>query len=592
MSKIGLKVTKISGGVQEILTINGGDWTRKVVDIRSDIKVLSGKALEEGADVLMLSFLPNGSLLTLFHTIPGRSGDLVSAWIFIPNNCVITADEELALLQRVRAELSKSQVNDWAELETMLTREFPQKESFSFFESPQGKPCAVRYFGAGTDYGVKELLGDNIFQSEYAEHKYIFLLDRSSDIVVADNLVKSYAGVPLRTWILVWPPQLPAGITAKLNGRDFTGPVPAYIGQDLQLSIERVGFVPHPCPIKASREPIVLSAQIQWSIAVDAQWFRVEDDEKNDITASCQIQLNGQRLGHAPVRLTEVEAMRRPLLVVSCAGFEEYRDGVQLVGVPRPITITLRRKRQGVVYFINGVECPNLKACPSMYKVKKEVMVQHRKCCYCEPSVMAVGAKWKAIAVACLLAMLLIGIFAGGLGYRFISKPETKATNDTVQSQQQNQQPGQASSKGKNEGKDNATQQTGKKFDCLDATMWNKADMEAVEELKGLFEDLKTLNLKNLQGKWREKIDGSQNPKWKNFLDELERLNEIYPNKLKNGPNPEINTGGYQNAQTGINPDKYIKKLETALKGNSGGGAGGGAGGGSAADANPDLMEQ
>ena len=117
MNRIGIKITKISVGVQELETFNGREWTLKVADIRDDLKLLEGKAFDDGTSVLMLSFTGKGALFTLCHAIPGRAGDLVSAWIFIPAEVSLAADEVCGILERVNAEISKPQVEDWKAIE-------------------------------------------------------------------------------------------------------------------------------------------------------------------------------------------------------------------------------------------------------------------------------------------------------------------------------------------------------------------------------------------------------------------------------------------------------------------------------------------
>ncbi len=554
MSKIGLKVTKISSGVQEILTINGGEWTRKVVDIRPDIKALSGRALEEGRDVLMLSFVPSGSLLTLFHTISGRGGDLVSAWIFIPNNCAVTADEELALLQRVSAELSKSQVNDWTELETMLSKEYPQKDAFPLFESPQTAPCAARYFGTGTDYQLKEMLGENIYQREYQEHKYIFLLDRSCEIVAADSL-KNYTNAPLLTWILVNPPQLPAGITAKLDEQDFKTPLPAFIGQKSTLALERIGFRSLQFAYTVNRNPIVLP-DMDWKMEVSARCFHVEDEEHNDITGQCQFQLNGHPFGHSPVYLSEADAMRQSQLVISCSGYEDFRGAVTLSGARFPMPFTLRKRRQEVVYFINGVECPNLKECPPLYEETNTQNVSRKKYCYCAPSPKALGSWWKIVGIACIVLALLLGMLAGGLGYRYFLADKLKKDEPKKEVKKEGNLPVPPAV-------GIPAPQT-KTYACLNKDTWLKEEMEAEEDLKGLFDDLKSMNFKNLQEKWVKSIDPTKNPKWSVFIQQIGALAASYPVKFASGSYPYLK-GYCDKVVTKVSYTDYYIALEKDL---------------------------
>lgn len=556
MSKIGLRVTKISGGVQELLTINGGEWTRKVVDIRTDIKVLTGRSLEEGADVLMLSFIPNGSLLTLFHTITGRSGDLVSAWIFIPNDIDINADDEMYLLMQVKQELSKTQVDSWGQLEGFLSRDYPQKDCFPFVESSQDKPCAVRSYGMGTDYVLKDLLGNRIYQDDYSDHKYIFFLDKKYDIQADDRLV-NYTDSPLRERVVIRPPQLPSSVTIKINGKDFNTLQPAFRGQKLNFSLEREGFMSIPFQWEAKESPIPLPPSLPWKVAVSPASFYVTNSEKKDISADCRFQLNGQRLDRMGVTLNEADAMRAHI-VISCRGHEDFSSTVNLLAGHLPMPITLKSIKRGVIFLINNVECPNLKECPSLYKVEKEVPRQNTVYKYCVPDAAAGG--WKKIAIIAAIVALLLGMAIGGAGYHYwssrdgeakVKKPNTsQSKHSSTQNKDTNLPPGKKDAK---------------VYASLSGNMWNKEKMEK-EGIGDLFDDMTHVKLDSLTHKWKNKIDPVKNPNWGEFVQKVESLRAQNRSGVENYTN--LKNAGYLDAEKGINYKKYLDYLEKDLKTN------------------------
>ena len=538
MSKIGLRVTKISSGVQELMTINGSEWTRKVVDIRTDIKVLSGKSLEEGdEDVMMLSFIPTGTLFTLFHTITGRSGDLVSAWIYFPVDISITDETELEIINKVRTELSKSQVESWSELETILSKDYPSKQCFQYRESATNGACAVRYYGAGVDFSLRELLGERIYQTYYAEHKYVFLLDKGGNIVADDKLV-NYTDEPLKEWVIVSPPQLPAGISVKLNGKNFTNPIVVSKGDSLNLLFERQGFTPLASVVQASAKPIAIPETMPWMRHVTLESFRVIDPEHKELKDNCKIKLNGQPLGVNGMDIAEAECVAVKI-ELSCPYYENYTASVNLLASLAPVTIKMTPEKTEVIYLINNQECPNLKDCPPLYTVTHESRRQKTIYKYCEPIPQTNGDKWKKIAIIAAAAAFVLGILLGFAVHKMVAKSPQKQ-----EKVEQNA----------NEGTNNkpAVQVSPKEYPCLNKDTWKKEELEAEESLRGLFEDLYNGRFDKLTHEWCGKIDRNQNGEWDALLRGIEELKvEDLPKDFRyNGNGTEINT------------DQYINQLE------------------------------
>ena len=566
MSKIGLKVTKISSGVQEIMTINGGDWTRKVVDIRTDIKVLSGTALEEGEDVIMLSFIPTGSLITLFHTITGRSGDLISAWIYFPGDSAITAEEELEAIERVKIEISKSKVDDWNVLQDFLSKDYPKKLSFQYKESEPNGPCAVRYFGQGTDYVLKELLGAKLYQTEYTEHKYVFLLDTNSKIAVNEKLA-NYTNTPLKEWIVVAPPQLPAGVTAKLNGTVFNNCVVAYRGQTISVILERPGFVAQNCMITACPQPVISLDSMVWQKHFRLASFLVTDEDRNPIN-NVRIQLNGMTIDRNGLNMKESDC-QQVRLSVSSPDCEDYSGTVNLLSGSEPFRFTLKRTKSQEIYCISQQECPNLKQCPPLYEVVREVRRGKTTYKYCEPVSQTAGGKWKKIAIIAAVIALLVGLFCGALGYKYYvsSKPQEPKPNVSTNTQPDNKSD-----------QDNTNSKTDEKlsnpvppkvYSCLNGTTWFKDSLEKEEDLKGLYEDLYKGRIKNILDVWGREIDPEANPEWGDVIVGIKKQHERGKGKvdfrnfrLGSNNNQAFDTDSYLNWLTRYVDDKMPKETK------------------------------
>ena len=508
MNKLGLKITKISAGVQELLTLNGGDWTRKVVDLRNDIKSLSGQRFEDGACVLMVSFTTQGSLLTLFHTIPGRSGDLVSAWIFVPTEVSISADEEFSVIEQVKSEILRPQVENWNRMETLFAKEYPLKAMyFPYKESAQGNAAAVRYYGTGTDFGLRELLGDKLYQQSYTDHRYVFLLDKNGGIIAEDKLV-NYTANPLQEMIILTPPQLPAGVTAKINGADFSKPTLALKGDTMTLTLERPGFDPLPSKFTASTNPILLPASLPWVKRILPSHFQVADNEGNNLSASCRILLNGRTLTSSGIALSE-EDCKAVNVQVECPGCLPYSNTFNLQQLS-PYRVGMEKEVLEEVYMLNGKECPGLTECPEGYTISGEFQRGKKVYYDCTYDGPADNIDWKKIAIIASAAALLIGLLLGVLLHKVVSN--------------RNETPQTLTDHPISNGTDTSTNaQRPMTYECLNKSVWKKNEIERVPELRGFFDDVILCKVDSLTGKWEKIIDPAYNSKWNKLLNEIKK---------------------------------------------------------------------
>ena len=88
MNKIGFRIYRFKEGPSVGLTVNEGDWTKKVVDIRDILKLYNSE--DESKFAMFMSFSENGAYITIARAISGRGGDNTAAWIYIPNNIEVT----------------------------------------------------------------------------------------------------------------------------------------------------------------------------------------------------------------------------------------------------------------------------------------------------------------------------------------------------------------------------------------------------------------------------------------------------------------------------------------------------------------------
>ena len=73
MNKIGFRIYRFKEGPSVGLTVNEGDWTKKVVDIRDILKLYNSE--DESKFAMFMSFSENGAYITIARAISGRGGD-------------------------------------------------------------------------------------------------------------------------------------------------------------------------------------------------------------------------------------------------------------------------------------------------------------------------------------------------------------------------------------------------------------------------------------------------------------------------------------------------------------------------------------
>lgn len=517
MNKIGLKLTKISGGVQELLTVNEGDWTRKAVDIRTDINSLNGKALDDGTPVLMVSFIPTGCLLTLCRTISGRSGDLVSAWAFIPCEIAVTAEEELAVIEQLKAELAKPRAENWDELERFFAKEYPLKQMpFKYKESSSTNLNGVRYYGAGTDFELRDLLGDMLYQLYYSEHRFVFFIDKSSGITAEDKLV-NYTDEPLRESIIVYPPQTPAGVTAKINANEFAKPILTLKGEKCNLTFERAGYAPFSYQVTFGK-PLPDPTDLPWQKHITPSYFNVTDKDNKNLNISSRVIVNGQRLNANGINIPEADC-KVVTVDVECPGYERYSNTITLLQLS-PIPIVLEKEKKEIVYFIDGKECPGLTECPRGYTCH-DILQGKRVNRYCTYNEENVGPKWKLIAIIGSAAALLVGLGLGILLHKIIANHSEKSKTEIVQSESE-----QKVNENNQDTPANTVPET-VVYDCLNKDIWKKAEIDNEPDLQGFFRDVQKCNVDRLTGFWAEKIDPKKHPQWASLLIEIKKHDPI-----------------------------------------------------------------
>ena len=164
MNKIGFRIYRFKEGPSVGLTVNEGDWTKKVVDIRDILKLYNSE--DESKFAMFMSFSENGAYITIARAISGRGGDNTAAWIYIPNNIEVTGNDIIPIIEVVKEELSASKSNV-ERLTQIFNKDYRTTESADYMPSSSEKIFAKRDVGF---YPLKDIIGEKRYQPIYSNY--------------------------------------------------------------------------------------------------------------------------------------------------------------------------------------------------------------------------------------------------------------------------------------------------------------------------------------------------------------------------------------------------------------------------------------
>lgn len=546
MNKLGFAIKIANEGVRSIIECNKGEWYNKVVDIREYLKFFSGLQGTSNA-VMFMSFDKSGCFLTLLRSIPGRLGDFLSAWIYIPNSIKIETEYIESTIKFVKGLLSESNLSDKRqEIEDFFAKGYPKKEII-VTNQPCGNRYAFRYVGG--DYTLSEIL-DGGYQKYYSEYKAIFLLDKNGDVCIADGMkgiLVDLTDRPIKKICVVKAPSqtdldsLGRGVSIVYNNKLFVNSL-FEKGTKLQLFLNRDGFEPIPLPlIEIENElqtiPLDLSYRDKWKKKISCNTFRVVDLEGNDIEEVVTIKVNGKET----VLLPEKECLNVKV-DVKADGYEECSQYCNLSD-KREIKIYLRRAKQSHRYFIKMSNGKVAEMTLSADKLPRKTplkwyyvdKVNKRSEPMMEPFPLI------AILISLLVTGAIIGFVACWLWFNVISKDNTTETSTETAVK--------AVVKDEKKPTTPAEQSPGREY-LENNAVWKKSEMEAIPDLKGLFDALNTYNKEKIN----ELCEG------KEFGGRMDTIISTLTKIEGNLPNTS-----YCRDEK-INFENYIKKLKKSIK--------------------------
>ncbi len=578
MKKVGLQITRTYLGFQRLLTLNEEEWQRKVTDIRDVLKYY--QELGENDFALVLSFTEEGSLITIIRPISGRGGDNVAAWLFIPNNIVITGNEVVKLINDVKSELSKDIRSD-EKLEEIFSKEYSEIESVAFKPSSPEGPYAKRH---STYYQLSTILGEYRYQPYYANYRAILLEFENSMEVISDPSVTDLSQKDLDEWEGYIPPMkcdLKGGVTVRFDDAartPFNAPVLRKMNDKIHLVFERPGFLPirHMDQICEKRKICSLPPRMDWKMRIGRDRFQIlAKHDQSDLTARATIYVNDKNIdGATPVDLTEAEAAKAHVKIV-VPNYKEAEVEINFLAHPK-YNVALNRAERVQEWEIElandeiarmTLSSKYLTGKHSKSPLKGYSIESPGRLVYTNFNVLKERTIGFGIACALfLLSCLLVGIYQWWDTHDFnwvwgfppikteeiVPPKPTPSTAPNATVAESSSETEAAEIVKPNEFSDE------KAIEYLDKnSKWVKTNMEKYPLLQGLFDDLNKMDTWSLSTFWGDKLSQSA---------QFAKVKQAAEKNYRKGWNPKQgkHSGNYnKNDDETINIQGYINWLDS-----------------------------
>lgn len=309
---------------------------------------------ESKRTVTFLRFLgPQGYLICIFQARPedsGRPYDGAAAWIHVPASVVLSGSETEKLIDDVEAALSSERSIDYARLEAIFSKDYNEKNqmpAIAFIRS-NGESSAVRYYGKGTDYQFRELLGNDIAQPIYGNYKAVFFLRKNDAIAVTAPKITA----PLTQTCIMSAPTSVAGYNAFFEtGKPFNEDLEYPQNTPLKVIWKKPGYqdIPKTANAKAGDANEIAKlfdiSKAEVKVAIKKQIFNVIGGGRQ--LENFQITIDGNLLEN-DLYIQEDKLAKGVKVEVKAKGFENYSKIHKLEVSEQNVEIPL--KEQSFIY--------------------------------------------------------------------------------------------------------------------------------------------------------------------------------------------------------------------------------------------------
>jgi hypothetical protein len=372
MNTLGFKICRCKEGFLPIFALNeDGLWENKVIDIRDYIELFNTDSdCQDRPFMQLMSFSEKGTYITISRIISGRTADNIAAWLFIPNNIIISGEEVYILINQVKIELQKCILDDESVYKSLFAQSYQETQSVTFKPSSTGYSCALRRIVSTKDF--QQIVGVDRYQPYYTSYRFIILQDDTT-LPLKHNNVTDISTNEITHYCVLCPPNFKEifpqsnGIQVFLDGKEFKNAQLIKAGAEIKLTYKKGVFNDISQSITVPEDPArVTPGTLEWEISIS--WNDLIGriklvDANGEIRPNDQISqfiVNNQKLSSygEKLRIKESEA-KSAKIEIQMRDYETEKTDIDLVdfksdSMRRVYSYNIKRKIQEHKWSVNN----------------------------------------------------------------------------------------------------------------------------------------------------------------------------------------------------------------------------------------------
>lgn len=339
MNKMQFYITKSLNGYKVLFNINPSEEvTVHVRELRPLLSKIQYQTTEKNI-FYFVSTIDTGTFVTIIRTIPGGPDDHLAAWIYIPNELVVTGEELENVVRVASRKVSGDSVkqDDVTCLRELFATEYPlDSEAPVITASNRHGGVAWRRYDGETDIHLVDLLGAGLFQQSYLDYAGVLFVDDDLGVTVdgddlTDQLIAEQA-------VILPAPNTPENFAAWVFGHALERPTRASLNAEVDVVWRRQGFEDVVSRQVINADEFVPEAPETSGARkeISASSFYITAQTGNGQLSDCQILVNGYDVTAQPRMFTESELVSASV-VINCEGCAPYAAHINLAASTRAL---------------------------------------------------------------------------------------------------------------------------------------------------------------------------------------------------------------------------------------------------------------
>lgn len=534
MAKLQLYITKSTNDYKSVYNINPSEDVRAcITDLRNAVLQIDYDSAEKNIFYYLKS-TDDGTFVTVLRTIPSRPGDHLAAWVYMPYDMEISADELESVVRLTTRKVSGSEVSneDVMALREAFGADYPTRhDAPRMIGGRRGAPTAWRLYGGDEAPSLHEFMGRGRWQQSYLPYSGVLLIDEELGVTASgDDLTDVPLGAPAE----ILPPETgDDGFRPYVFGRLLDAPIRATLGCEVTIVWRRPGFEDVTRKVTISESRFTPSSVVtdESRKIITPSSFKITSQFSHQEVGECQIRVNGHEIGSEGRSFTRAE-LGSASVYVSCEGYFPYTGHIDLASTTRAL-IQMQERRKIYIFEV-PVKSSELGAPIKFeihskkpltdsplegYKLLDDIQEGMTRTNYLGYSGRGLGSM--AQRVLGLGGALLVGLLIGfGLskcshGDKSVAPAATPAATPATTSDSTAKnvarvpdvEPASAPAPAVNPSLSSTDA-----IKYLDASKkWNRNEMEKYGDLSGLYDDMNNFRIDRLINHWGPKLSGSKN---------------------------------------------------------------------------------